>query len=491
MSLPMQSPAAVALAWALIHFLWEGAATAAILAALLRLGRDWPSRWRYAAAAVALFALPLAFGITAALYLGPDRTEVTRFIREAYPVTAAPSSLDIDLPAAAWRDYLAWLTPVWMLGVLLCYIRSLGGWLAVRRLRVSGICAAPERWHARLKLPASVPLLESCRIDVPMVVGLMRPAILVPVGFAAGLAPSQVEAILLHEMAHIRRHDPLVNLLQNFIEGLLFYHPAVWWISSMVRAEREHCCDDLVVAATGDPRGYAAALTALELARLPEDAALAANGGSLVKRIRRMLNQPAAARPAAAPVLQSIAILLMAAVALAAWQSKPAPQARPVQATPYEKWLADDVAYIISDQERATFKALQTDEEREHFIEQFWQRRDPTPGTPANEFKEEHYRRIAYSNEHFASFVAGWKTDRGRIYIIYGPPDEIDSHPRGAGSTPPYEVWFYRMIEATGSPTWCFFAGSDYRLAPAGSPLRRAIPQQKPPVPGVRELPLR
>ena len=135
-----------------------------------------------------------------------------------------------------------------------------------------------------------------------------------------------------------------------------------------------------------------------------------------------------------------------------------------------------DVAYIISDQERAAFKALQTDEEREHFIEQFWERRDPTPGTPANEFKEEHYRRIAYSNEHFASFVAGWKTDRGRVYIIYGPPDEIDSHPRGAGSTPPYEVWFYRMIEATGSPTWCFFAGSDYRLAPAGSPLRRAIP---------------
>ena len=193
----MQSPAALALAWALIHFLWEGAAIAAILAAILWLGRDWPSRWRYAAAAVALFALPLAFGITAALYFGPDRTEVTRFIREAYPVTAAPSSLDIDLPVATWRDYLAWLTPVWMLGVLLCYIRSLGGWLAVRRLRVSGICAAPERWHARLKLPASVPLLESCRIDVPMVVGLLRPAILVPVGFAAGLAPSQVEAILL------------------------------------------------------------------------------------------------------------------------------------------------------------------------------------------------------------------------------------------------------------------------------------------------------
>ena len=99
--------------------------------------------------------------------------------------------------------------------------------------------------------------------------------------------------------------------------------------------------------------------------------------------------------------------------------------------TPYKKWLNEDVVYIITDEERAAFKRLQTDEEREQFIEQFWLRRDPTPDTVENEFKEEHYRRIAYANEHYASGIPGWKTDRGRIYIMYGPPDEIESHPSG------------------------------------------------------------
>ena len=131
--------------------------------------------------------------------------------------------------------------------------------------------------------------------------------------------------------------------------------------------------------------------------------------------------------------------------------------------TPYRKWLNEDVAYIITDEERAAFKRLQTDEEREQFIEQFWLRRDPTPDTVENEFKEEHYRRIAYANEHYASGIPGWKTDRGRIYITYGPPDENDSHPSGGTyerppeegggetSTFPFEQWRYRYIEGVGT----------------------------------------
>jgi GWxTD domain-containing protein len=131
--------------------------------------------------------------------------------------------------------------------------------------------------------------------------------------------------------------------------------------------------------------------------------------------------------------------------------------------TPYRKWLNEDVAYIITDEERAAFKKLQTDEEREQFIEQFWLRRDPTPDTVENEFKEEHYRRIAYSNEHYASGIPGWKTDRGRIYITFGPPDEIESHPSGGTyerppeegggetSTFPFEQWRYRYIEDIGT----------------------------------------
>jgi len=132
-------------------------------------------------------------------------------------------------------------------------------------------------------------------------------------------------------------------------------------------------------------------------------------------------------------------------------------------ATPYKKWLQEEVPYIISDEERSAFLQLQTNEEREQFIEAFWQRRDPTPDTVENEFKEEHYRRIAYANERFASGIPGWKTDRGRIYIIWGPPDEIEAHPtgglynrpseEGGGSTTtyPYEDWRYRYMEGIGN----------------------------------------
>jgi GWxTD domain-containing protein len=131
--------------------------------------------------------------------------------------------------------------------------------------------------------------------------------------------------------------------------------------------------------------------------------------------------------------------------------------------TPFRKWLNEDVTYIITDEERTAFRRLQTDEEREQFIEQFWLRRDPTPDSSENEFKEEHYRRIAYTNERFASGIPGWKTDRGRIYIAFGPADEVESHPSGGTyerpieegggttSTFPFEKWRYRWIEGIGS----------------------------------------
>src|ERR1700751_4937443 len=128
----------------------------------------------------------------------------------------------------------------------------------------------------------------------------------------------------------------------------------------------------------------------------------------------------------------------------------------------YKKRLDEDVSYIITDEERAAFKQLSNDEERDNFIEAFWQRRDPTPDTEENEFKEEHYQRIAYANEHFAAGVPGWKTDRGRIYIVFGKADEVESHPSGGTyerpmdegggetSTYPFEQWRYRYIEGIG-----------------------------------------
>jgi len=128
----------------------------------------------------------------------------------------------------------------------------------------------------------------------------------------------------------------------------------------------------------------------------------------------------------------------------------------------YKKWLDEDVRWIITDEELSAFKKLANNSERDVFIEGFWQRRDPTPDTAENEYKEEHYRRIAYANEHYAAGMPGWRTDRGRIYVMYGPPTSIDSHPmggpyqrpaeEGGGSTStfPFEVWRYRYLEGIG-----------------------------------------
>ena len=146
----------------------------------------------------------------------------------------------------------------------------------------------------------------------------------------------------------------------------------------------------------------------------------------------------------------------------------------------YRKWLDEDVRWIITDEERSTFMQLSNDEERDQFIEAFWQRRDPTPDTEENEYKEEHYRRIAYANEHFAAGIPGWKSDRGHMYIVFGPPDEIDSHPSGGTyerpmeegggetSTFPFETWRYRYIEGIGQEVMIEFVDTcmcnDYHM---------------------------
>src|SRR6476660_1254618 len=147
----------------------------------------------------------------------------------------------------------------------------------------------------------------------------------------------------------------------------------------------------------------------------------------------------------------------------------------------YKNWLEQDVSYIITDEERKAFKALKTDEERDQFIENFWLRRDPDPDTPENEYKEQYFERVQYANEKFSSGVPGWRTDRGRIYIMYGKPDELESHPAGGAydrpswegggstSTFPFETWWYRYIEGIGSDIEIEFvdpSGSgEYRIA--------------------------
>ena len=474
------SPLAGAIGWTLLHSLWEGAIVSAGLAALLALLRT--PRMRYLAACAAMLAMVVLFGIT----LAETAPRVSHSGATGRTVNAVWNKSS-DAGEVGWRPNLAaavpWLTPVWVFGVLLMLTRHLAGCLAVQRLRVRGVCSVPESWQrevaywsARLRISRQVQVLESCLADAPMVLGYFRPLILLPVGLLAGLSCAQVESVLLHELAHIRRHDFLINAIQGLVEGLFFYHPAVWWISRVMRTEREHCCDDVAVAINGRAYEYALALAVLEESRtIGRNAAVAATGGSLVKRIHRLLYPKT--NGAWAPFLAATVLVVTCAATLAAWPLKPVhdhssmPQSESERGlgAEYSKWLNEDVGYIINDAERTDFLRLRTDQERDNFVVQFWERRNPTPGA-ANKFKEEHYRRLAYTNQHFAAGLPGWKTDRGHIYIVYGPPDEIESHPRGNGSI---EIWLYHHIDGIGDNATVTFVDStgrgEFRLAP-GAP---------------------
>jgi bla regulator protein blaR1 len=467
---------AKAVGWSLFHSLWEGALAALVLLAVLFVVRS--PRSRYACACVAMFGVLTGFGLTFWLLASHTSGAAATIPHAIPPAPPVENQSPPDRPARfRIEDALPWLVPFWITGVVVFHLRSVAGWMAAQRLRNRGVCRARDPWpqqlqnlSIRLRVSKPVALLETCVAEVPVVIGYLRPLILVPVGMLAAMPAAQVEALLLHELAHIQRRDYLVNLLQTVVEGFLFYHPATWWISGVIRAERENCCDDLVVAASGDAREYAAALTALEQTRWAADqTALASTGGSLVKRIRRLLYQSEGL--ALAPLLSAGILTIVVAAALVAWQAgvpaqnqqHPAAQSKDSR---YTKWINEEVVFIIDDRERATFKSLQTDKERDHFIEQFWLRRDPTPGTPQNEFKDEHYRRIAYANQRFAwHSVPGWKTDLGRIYIVFGPPDEIDSHPSGQpaqGGEPakdyPFDVWLYHHIKNIGDNVLMEFA---------------------------------
>jgi GWxTD domain-containing protein len=462
----VHSTFAQTMGWTLLHSLWQ----AMVISLALSLVRS--ARIRYRAACLALLLSLTAFGATFLALASSDLPSSRAFQTTYFPAwrmaaVLSPNSLQHSLFTAA----IPWLTPLWIVGALTLCVFHLAGRLELSRLRSTGVCTAPQQWQnslarlaAAVQVSRPVQLLESCLVKTPVVLGHVRPVILLPLGLLSGLPAEHMEAILLHELAHIRRCDYLINTLQRLAEALCFYNPSIWWISHVIRVERENCCDDLVVAMQGDPRAYACALARLEENRsaIPLSA-LAASGGSLMKRIRRLLYPQ---RPAAWPSLVAVALLCITASAgVAAWRSQTAPD--PNDDAAFTRWLNQDVVYIINDEERGAFLKLATSDEKQHFIEQFWLRRDPTPGTPKNEFKEEHYRRIAYANSHFATSRPGWQTDRGHIYILYGPPDEIDSHPHDAHA---YEDWLYRHLDNVGNNVTMAFVDvnhtGDWRIAP-------------------------
>ena len=320
------------LGWTLVHFLWQGLAIALLYAAARRImARRSSPNGRYLLACAALAAMMAAPLATWRFIQQPDASPASPYhIRNIPP---APSTIGVDaatlpdsvratVPSAQPAQLLAWIMIVWLAGAAAFWVRLAGGWVVAARMRSMLVRRAPPEWQqilgklgARIGLSRPVRLLVSALVQVPTVVGWLRPVVLVPVGALGGLPPEHLEALLLHELAHIRRHDYLVNILQSAAEALLFYHPAVWWVSGHIRAERELCCDDVAVSVSGDALTYACALAQLESYRPAHlGAAVAANGGSLSDRIARLLGQSRpSSHTALGPGVLAVAVLLVAA----------------------------------------------------------------------------------------------------------------------------------------------------------------------------------
>lgn len=289
------------LGWALIHFLWQGGLIASLYA-IARIVIVRP-RIRYFLACAALLAMIVApvttFVRNASSGSIPDHAAHFRAessIRSEWSTTPIASA---D-PGDSFRldSVMPWFVTAWFAGTVMLWLRFTAECILATRMRSTSISVAGPEWQRtieklseRIRICRPVRLLTSSRVDVPTVIGWLRPVVLMPIGALAGLPIDHIEALLAHELAHIRRHDYVVNILQRIAEMALFYHPAVWWISGQIRHEREHCCDDIAVSITGNAVVYAEALAGLEASRPAHlSPALAASGGSLEIRIARLLD---------------------------------------------------------------------------------------------------------------------------------------------------------------------------------------------------------
>jgi len=299
--------------WVLIHSLWQGALAAVFLKLVRVFMRESSANSRYligcgvllftaAAPVFTFYYLPVGsfewFGHASSFQSAPGDTFGSG--------TADPEASGFDSQILKPIEALApWLVAFWSAGVLISLFRLAQGYWRVEILRKRANGSLDQAWFetlqdlkCRLNISRPVRLLKSSLVEVPMVIGWLSPVILLPASSLLGLTPSQLEAILAHELAHIRRHDYLLNVFQVLIETLMFYHPGVWWISRCIREERENCCDDLVMKVCEDRLVYAQALTRLEEMRsVTPQLAFAANGGPLLKRIRRLVGVSNEDRP--------------------------------------------------------------------------------------------------------------------------------------------------------------------------------------------------
>lgn len=357
------------LAWALLDFVWQGALVGCIAAAVLGLMRRARPQWRYGVACAALLlcaALPVA-GTVARMAAHGDGAGVA-VVTQAVPGPATAAGFVRMLPEriarvdwrtrwhASLQPHLPLVMSCWACGAAVLALRLLLGLAWVRRRSRPGAYRLDAAWQATLaRLAREFGVARKVVLGVvddlpgPVTAGWWRPVVLVPAALLTGMPAPLLEALLAHELAHVRRHDYLVNLLQSAIEILLFYHPAVWWLSHRIRVERELVADDLAANLLGEPRRLALALSELDLVRLPTPSlAPAAHGGNLMSRIKRLV------RPEAEPAqwklaLPILALALSSALYAQAGTPADAPPAHRHQHISLQSDVAEPYAFVRGD----------------------------------------------------------------------------------------------------------------------------------------------
>jgi len=316
------------IALSLLHFLWQGAAIAALAGTLMLVLRAPTTR--YLVGVGALVLMLISFGTTVALLSSADGASELLSARApaaalASPKVATVTSLEMlwTSQAATSSDAFVWMARAWFAGVFVFALRIVFGLLAIERLRRRCLVALSPRLvdrfealQARLGLERVIRYCQCEGVSVPAVIGVFRPIVLLPLRALTGLSAEQLDAVVAHELGHIQRFDVAVNFLQVIAETLLFFHPAVWWLNKRIRADREDCCDDIAVAACGSRVTYARALAAMEGWRETPSFAMAATGGTVAARVARLLGVRRGVRGERAS--RAIAALLMLTMAFAA-----------------------------------------------------------------------------------------------------------------------------------------------------------------------------
>lgn len=319
------------LGWAILHSLWQGVLAAVAVILFRNLTKDNHAALRYGFQVICLVGCFAAFLFTLSLYqiqphTGHETVSVSTAAQHITAIFSGTSPVGHIAPTTSLSEILTPYTPLlgilWCIGFMMLAARYCGAFVMTQRLRRIGISSVPGPWERRfatLVLNAGirheVKIFISNRVSGPLTLGFFKPVVLVPASFFAGLPAAQVEAILLHEIAHIRRHDYLINLLQTAIKTIFFFHPAIHFISRKIDNDREHACDDFAVSLTRDPKSLARALATLRMNLAPATFALAADNGNtpLVDRLQRLGDTSRTSRRRPEHVITSVATLIIAA----------------------------------------------------------------------------------------------------------------------------------------------------------------------------------